>query len=535
MQRKLLIIFLLLVNVSLAQEKNPTVWPYGGVPDSSRFEEEMVTIPLKFKKVDFYCAQFDSQVILCNTLFMDTTKFYRNIFNSKVNFKYSQFDSLMFFVCNRFKGEVDFRFAKLYKANFLNNYFYNRVDFYMADFNKQCSRNFNFSLNYFDSLVTFCNAKFDCYADFRQTVFHSMVNFQYATFNDSTSFYLCNFRNNADFRNTKFRGITNFRNTEFQNIVNFKYTQFNNHINFEHAKFDSLIDFRNAQFSKNAIVDFSLAEIKHPLYVGILGSGNEQKYNFMRTNFLEAGTRNIESTTTIHVLGDTIFYPGKTIKYPGAKIILFGPVDLKIQLEKFKFISLYDSLDYYAKKDIISTLKDSSFSDTKFSRERFELDYIFEKSTMYQEKSTRYIENKWYQFWKWPSWFLTTLYYITMGLGYRPFWLLWWVLGLLMFFTMIYWVKLPRQVNKYIGESFGKDESNKSFLNKFDTFANCVYFSAMVLFTFRLKGRILTFFDTAEKKIILTQWFLGFLVYIAFLTLSKAGSILHTLKSLFVG
>ena len=57
----------------------------------------------------------------------------------------------------------------------------------------------------------------------------------------------------------------------------------------------------------------------------------------------------------------------------------------------------------------------------------------------------------------------------------------------------------------------------------------------MLFFTFRLKGNLLTSFDTVEKGIVVFHWLLGFVVYISFLAFSKAGSVLHTLKSLFVG
>ncbi len=57
----------------------------------------------------------------------------------------------------------------------------------------------------------------------------------------------------------------------------------------------------------------------------------------------------------------------------------------------------------------------------------------------------------------------------------------------------------------------------------------------MVFFTFRLNQKILTFFNARERKIIVTQWVLGFLVYLAFIALSKSGSILQQLKTLFIG
>ena len=107
----------------------------------------------------------------------------------------------------------------------------------------------------------------------------------------------------------------------------------------------------------------------------------------------------------------------KIIKYPGAKIVLYGPVDLKIQLEKFKFLALYDKLDYYSKKDIISILKQVSFRGNEYQKERFELDYLFDKSTMYQKQSPNY---KRYSVFN-PICWRQFLYNITMGLCYRPF------------------------------------------------------------------------------------------------------------------
>ena len=67
------------------------------------------------------------------------------------------------------------------------------------------------------------------------------------------------------------------------------------------------------------------------------------------------------------------------------------------------------------------------------------------------------------------------------------------------------------------------------------TFMSCLYFSAMIFFTFRFKKDLLTFFSGREKYAIGLEWVLGFGVYLAFLLGAKSGSILHQLKTLFVG
>ena len=256
-----------------------------------------------------------------------------------------------------------------------------------------------------------------------------------------------------------------------------------------------------------------------------------QRYNFMRTKLLPAGERTIST-----------YMAKDTLHYPGARIILFGPVDLKIQSEKFKFIELADNLDYYAKKDIISVLKDSSFNDSKkYAKEHFEIDYIFAKSTKYQKESTEYEK---YSIFHLKTWW-RFMYNATMGLGYRPFRLACCISVFIILFATIYYFWIPQQINRYILKKYEIKEYPATKRRKiakrirnpraFDIFINCTYFSSMLFFTFRLKGDLLASFDGKERWIIVLEYLIGLLIYIAFLTLSKAGSILHNLKSLFVG
>ena len=95
---------------------------------------------------------------------------------------------------------------------------------------------------------------------------------------------------------------------------------------------------------------------------------------------------------------------------------------------------------------------------------------------------------------------------------------------------------MPKQINRYVEANFGAAKPIKNKRSHFlATFINAFYFSFMLFFTFRLKGNLLTFLEAPEKGIVVFHWLLGFVVYISFLAFSKAGSVLHTLKSLFVG
>ncbi|MFB3131759.1 MAG: hypothetical protein ACE10K_04475, partial [Rhodothermales bacterium] len=186
-------------------------------------------------------------------------------------------------------------------------------------------------------------------------------------------------------------------------------------------------------------------------------------------------------------------------------------------------------------------LKEESFPGTAQAKERFELDYIFDKSTMYQKQSSRYERYPFYHPSAWPDF----LYYLLMGLGYRPFKIFIWAGAFVALFAVFYLLKMPDRINTYLTNEKGvfkvRSKVGKWTFTRFryrhltNTVINCVYFSCTMFFTFRLKKDVLTFFNHREKRIVVFQWVLGFAVYVAFLTLAKSGSILHTLRSLFVG
>ena len=157
---------------------------------------------------------------------------------------------------------------------------------------------------------------------------------------------------------------------------------------------------------------------------------------------------------------------------------------------------------------------------------------------MFQSKISKGAD-KWHHVWKWPRWALNILYYVTMGLGYRPFRLVWWIITIIIFFSIYYAFKMPFEIKEFLWSDMKKIKRHYEKLGKvanfIEKYLNCIYFSAMVFFTFHFNKSILSFFSPKEKRIIATEWTLGLIIYISFLTLSKQGSILHTLKSLFFG
>ena len=106
----------------------------------------------------------------------------------------------------------------------------------------------------------------------------------------------------------------------------------------------------------------------------------------------------------------------RAIFSPNSKLVIYDLAELILQVEKIQHITLCDTISFNLKRLIIDYLKDKSYKNNK--KAQFELEYIFSKSTMFQEPGDEYIKNKWHQIWKWPKWFINTLYYITMGLGW---------------------------------------------------------------------------------------------------------------------
>jgi len=398
------------------------------------------------------------------------------------------------------------------KTNFVSAHFDNTVNFRLASFGAKA----DFSDARFDSAANFKHARFEDEADFSGTQFNNMADFGGAQFKGEADFSGAQFDSSANFDFFgHFAGVANFESAKFNRRVGFDDTGFTNGANFRHTKFNGEgsfyftifhgeVDFRNVQFDN---LRLTRAKIKGKL---MPGSNDGQKFDFTRAIFS-----------------------------PEARLELHELVELKIQPEKLKYILLENELGYFLKKDIIENLKSKSFPNDNGAQ--FEPDYIFAKSTIYQAQADEYTENRWHEISKWPKWIGNTLYYWTMGLGYRPFRLIWWALGIVIIYTGIFMKKMRERVNEYITGNFEtKQRSTNENGEKpppgfWESLLNCAYFSVMLFFTFRLKGNILTFFNGREKRLVVSEWLLGFFVYVAFLTLSKAGSILHNPKELFVG
>jgi len=147
-ERIFIILFLLFVGVAFAQEKNPTVYPYGGVLDSSRYTDWMKKnnrrVPLNFinanfsgtrfiSQVNFNRARFDCKADFISSQFQSMADFHNTIFDSLTEFEGAEFDNLADFGGVQFNSRVYLRFWE--------TEFHRRADFSRAEFDNKADFN----------------------------------------------------------------------------------------------------------------------------------------------------------------------------------------------------------------------------------------------------------------------------------------------------------------------------------------------------------------------------------------------------------
>ncbi|MBN1971713.1 MAG: pentapeptide repeat-containing protein [Candidatus Delongbacteria bacterium] len=411
----------------------------------------------------------------------------------------------------------------------------------------------DFNNNVFQNSVSFYGSRFLKGSNWSNSIFRKDVNFSYARFDTSIAFWGHQFDSTADFSYGQFFGDANFYYSKFLNKAIFSHAQFDNCAAFFECEFDSTIKFNYAEFYGPLIfldtilpgADFNNCIFADQIHLGTTSSTIIPVFDFNLATFIDKSTvQIIHGAPDIHEvfellnLGAPYTSEKKRKEVPGVKIILHGPIVLKCQLEKLKYFSLFSKLDYYRKKYIVDSIKEKSFSEEKYSKERFELDYLFAKSTMYQEKTSIYAPNKWHHVGRWPKWFCMWLYNATMGLGYRPFRLIYWVIGLILLFTFIYTKFLSKRINAFLSKDWKSElavenDKDSNFIIFWGNLLNALYFSVSIFFTFRLQKDILIFFSRREKFLIAIEWVLGFFIYFSFVAFSKKGSFLNTITALF--
>lgn len=428
----------------------------------------------------------------------------------------------------------------LTQTHFDSAVFHNAVNFHQSTIKEKLyfdSAHFNgparFDHTIFADSISFNEAIFEKQAYFHYSKFYETAPFFGTVFQEKVTFNNAGFYGPAFFHNAQFQDSCNFTATHFRGPVNFLKAQFNGPTYFAHAKFNDAITFYYTEINapltlENAKVNefiFHGAIIRDKIYLGENISLQYPTANFTQASFTEPV--NCENTKTDQ-------------KTNGGQIILVGPARVNIQIEKFGHIALLDTLDYFTKKNIISTLKDECFPEEDQATERFELDYILAKSTMHQDKTSYFSRTKFNQVHKWPHWLATEFYYLAMGLGYRPFNLLYWAFGTVFLFTLIYAFWIPERLKQFISLEWKHKKKKESTASAsiaslfYENVLLSFYFSASIFFALRFNKDIFNFFGRNEKMWISIEWLLGIIFYVAFFALAQSGSILHRLLGLFV-
>lgn len=419
---------------------------------------------------------------------------------------------------------------------------YNPIDFTIqmiypesSIFNEEAK----FSKAHFYESVQFSGVQFAKNADFKNAIFREKSEFNKAVFKANANFYNAQFcwlnfkdaffEGNVVFRNANIKNTADFSNATFYGAIDFSDAILLNKANFQNSKFYGSISFIGTSF--NDIIRFNYVEFYDSIFIGSQRSDYIQSFDFsMADLFDKSGQFAFED--------DSNKNNKKIIRYSGAAIILKSPVDIKIQLEKFKFISLQKNLDYFTKKRIINRLKEN-FKDDQFRTERFELDHIFAKSTKYQKvSSSAFYERKCI-----GEIILYFFYDIFFGLGYRPFNIIWLLLFFITIYSIIYQSNKNTRlnINKYINNILNLKNirpvniSEKQHIKRIEEFLYCFYFSSAIFFNIKLKSEILGSFSFYQKLWIISEWIISLICYFLFIKCSKAGFSIGTWAYTLIG
>ncbi len=220
-----------------------------GIPENS--------ISIFFKQT-CYCIDANFQHIhLGNGAYFNNSLFYKN-----ANFSRCSIGNNSFFEFCTFLGAVNFYNSQLVRcASFKDSKFFGNGDFSNAVFHNTSFENSKFLLSSTDKSnekIDFSNTQFLQEAKFNGTIADCLMNFSNCSFKGAAIFKNVIIINSINFDNTTFESHVNFynasslesffRNCKFLSISVFDKATFNIHANFSHAKFDHPVHFNTTKF-----------------------------------------------------------------------------------------------------------------------------------------------------------------------------------------------------------------------------------------------------------------------------------------------
>lgn len=526
---------------------NPTEWPYGGEPDSSRKEYLMKRVPLNFKQEVYFRgaqfiqeaffehSQFSSKVVFSDAQFSQVAYFNFTRFSQDTDFIGSQFSKEAYFTNSQFSQEANFVYSHFSKeAYFTHSQFLQEATFIYSHFSKdaifidsQFLNTANFASVHFSQQAIFGGSQFSQVAYFRNSHFSKKAYFGHSKFSDKANFSRSQFLDNADFRGSEFSvdaefgeseflGMVDFGESEFLGMADFKYSHFSKATDLEESIFLGKIDLENTSFDGNLI---------------IAGTRFEKGLDLRRTNLGKA----------------KIFFDHHTFFPPGTLYVNWSQLKKNLHIAATSCPS-YGYIQFFEDADITAfSLKEPSDSLSQaFDKERYDLTEIFyhrlrdnylAQSDRSSADAVMYeLASKRSEFLQEPLW---VLYGWFMGWGYKPLrFVLMVFLIVIPFFAFIWYNFFYHRVAPIIGSSLSKKQKRQledtSRLKPYDhrlaeyevnglaRLWHVVYFSTSVLLSIRFKKEWIEQDDRAFLTWVTIEWALGIGLYVLFVVLVRS-------------
>ncbi len=513
----ILLLAVVLMPSSTSYAKNPTKWPYGGVPDSSKTADWLEHTPVIFKQYsDFSYLKFSENADFRFSQFMHAGIFKESEFSETADFWGSKFSETADFRKSKFSGPNSFLGSK-----FLNG-------------------------------ALFSNSRFLESAIFSQSAFLNEAYFQKTLFSEQAKFQATLFKGKADFSFSKFLGEADFWKTQFLDNVNFSFSKFSEQANFIRSKFSKETSFYESTFSEN--VDFENAIFGTTF--NIAGTRFEKGVDLRRTDLSKA-----------KILFDhRTFFPLGTLKAHWSQLkgrLFLLNITSPIAEESYVIHQLLklapDSLiaksgGHHIGYNRVKTKLDSleahrgpdDYSQTEIFYHRLRDNYLKQNDRASADKVMYELESKRTEYLREPLW---ALYGWFLGWGYKPlrFVLTVFLLAVLPFSFLWYKcfyhrvVPLVAQLNEEQKKLLSNPISlqQKTFLkifkyktynhheasgvaNIFARLWHVVHFSASVLFSIRFNKAWIQMEDRAFLTWVTAEWALGIGLYVTFAILVKS-------------
>lgn len=460
---------------------NPTEWPYGGEPDSSRRGYLTKRVPLNFKQeADFGGTEFIQ----------------------KAFFEHSQFFQEATFIHANFSKD----------AIFIDSQFLNIADFASVHFSQQAI----FEGSQFSQVAYFRSSHFSKKAYFQHSKFSDKANFSRSQFLDNADFRSSEFSVDAEFGESDFLGMVDFGESEFLGMADFKYSQFSQVTDFGESIFSDKVNFDNTSFDSDLIIAGTRFEKGLDLRRTNL---SKAKIFFDHHTFFPPGTLYVNWSQLkkhLHIAATSCPSYGYIQFFEDADITAFSLKEPPHSLSQAFDKERYDLTEIFYHR-----LRDNYLAQS----DRFSADAV-----MYELASKRS------EFLQEPLW---VLYGWFMGWGYKPLrFVLTVFLIVIPFFAFIWYNFFYHRVAPIIGSSLTKKQKRqledasrpKPYdhrlaeyeVNGLARLWHVVYFSTSVLLSIRFKKEWIEQDDRAFLTWVTIEWALGIGLYVLFVVLVRS-------------